>query len=245
MKFGILSDIHGNIWALQAVLEDADRREIDRFINLGDIFYGPLQPRETYDLLRTIDAVTILGNEDRLLYEPEVAPSATLTYTINQLGTEPIDWLRTLPATRCVADEVFACHGTPTSDHVYLLEDVSSGVPLVRQDNVIQQMLGNIDAPMILCGHSHIPRVVQLASGALVINPGSVGLPAYDDDLLNYHRMETYTALAAYAVVEKRSESWQVDLLKVPYDVALAVQQAEQQGRSDWAEWLATGRVAT
>ena len=59
LKFAILSDIHGNRWALAAVLEDAKRRGITRFINLGDILYGPLKPLETYDLLKTVDAVTI------------------------------------------------------------------------------------------------------------------------------------------------------------------------------------------
>lgn len=243
MKFGILSDIHGNVWALQAVLEDADRREIDRFINLGDIFYGPLQPRETYELLRTIDAITIQGNEDRLLYEPAHDPSPTLTYTVDQLGPEPIDWLRSLPATQWIAEEVFACHGTPTTDQVYLLEDVATGLPCVRPDAAIQQLLAEIHPPIVLCGHSHIPRVVQLTSGTLVINPGSVGLPAYDDDTPTYHRMETFTALASYAVLEKRSNRWQVDLLKVPYAVDLAADYARQQWRSDWAKWLSTGRV--
>jgi predicted phosphodiesterase len=64
LKFAVLSDIHGNLWALTAILKNAKRREITQFINLGDVLYGPLEPLETYNLLKTIDAITIQGNED-------------------------------------------------------------------------------------------------------------------------------------------------------------------------------------
>ena len=248
MKFAILSDIHGNLWALAAVLEDAKRRGITRFINLGDILYGPLQPLETYDLLKTVDVVTIQGNEDREVYEfydhqSEAHP--TLTYMLEELGEEPVEWLRSLPKTIVVAEAVFACHGVPSDDRIYLLEDVASGLPIVREDAVIAHHLEDVNYPVILCGHSHIARVVQLSSGQLIINPGSVGVPAYDDDVPNYHEMQNHSPLASYAVLEKQDSSWQVDLLKIPYDVDSAVEQAQRQGREDWAYWIKTGRVAT
>jgi predicted phosphodiesterase len=63
MKIGVLPDIHGNVWGLKAALDDAKRRAVERFINLGDILYGPLKPRDTFELLHTIDAVTIQGNK--------------------------------------------------------------------------------------------------------------------------------------------------------------------------------------
>ena len=69
MKIGGLSDIHGNVLALKAALADAKRRTAERFINLGDILYGPLKPRNTFELLQTIDAVTIQGNQDRDVYQ--------------------------------------------------------------------------------------------------------------------------------------------------------------------------------
>ena len=247
MKFGVLSDIHGNLWALTAILEDAQRRGIDRFINLGDILYGPLKPLETYTLLRTIDAITIQGNEDREVYEfahdlEESHP--ILTYMIEELGNEPIQWLQPLPKTTVIADEIFACHGIPTSDQVYPLEDVSAGLPTVKDNAAILEALEGISYPVILCGHSHIARVVQLSSGQLVMNPGSVGVPAYDDDAPTYHAMQNYSSLASYAVLEKQNGNWQVELLKIPYDVHWAVEQAQRQGRDDWAHWIKTGRVA-
>lgn len=246
MKFAILSDIHGNLWALSAVLEDAKRRGITQFINLGDVLYGPLKPLETYELLKSIEAVTIQGNEDRDVYEFDPnrdGTHPTLTYMLQELGEEPVEWLRSLPKTIVIAEEIFACHGIPTSDLIYLLEDVSSGLPTVRDEAAILHYLEGINHPIVLCGHSHIARVVQLSSGQLIINPGSVGVPAYDDDAPNYHVMQNYSPLASYAVLEKQSEAWQVELLKIPYDVHLAVEQAKRQGREDWAFWIETGRV--
>jgi putative phosphoesterase len=248
LKFAVLSDIHGNLWALTAVLEDAKRRGIDQFINLGDVLYGPLKPFETYTLLKTIDAITIQGNEDRDIYEFEPSRDEshpTLIYMLKELGEEPLQWLRSLPKTTVIAEEIFACHGVPTSDLVYLLEDVSIGSPLVKDEATILSHLDEISHPVILCGHSHIPRVVQLSSGQLIINPGSVGVPAYDDDVPSYHAMQNYSPLASYAVLEKQGDDWQVELLKIPYDIQSAVNQAQRQGREDWAYWIRTGRVVT
>ena len=247
MKLAVLSDIHGNLWALTAVIEDAKRRGIAQFINLGDVLYGPLKPFETYALLKTLNAITIQGNEDRDIYEFEPSPDEshpTLTYMLKELGEEPLQWLKSLPKTTVIAEEIFACHGIPTSDLVYLLEDISSGFPIVKDEATILSHLNEIKHPVILCGHSHIARVVQLSSGQLIINPGSVGVPAYDDDVPVHHAMQNYSPLASYAVLEKQGEVWQVELLKVPYDVQSAVDQAQRQGREDWAHWIKTGRVA-
>lgn len=247
MKIGALSDIHGNIWALKAVLDDAKRRGVERFINLGDILYGPLKPRDTFELLQTVDAVTIQGNQDRDIYQAtatRMEKNPTLAYVIDDLGSEPVDWLGSLPKTRTLTDEIFACHGSPRSDMVYLLEDVTRGFPIVKAEEAIQKELDGVGSPIILCGHTHISRVVQLSSGSLVINPGSVGVPAYDDDLPNYHAMQNYSPLASYAILEKREGGWRVDLLKTPYEHALAAEQARRQGRDDWARWIATGRAA-
>jgi predicted phosphodiesterase len=248
LKFALLSDIHGNLWALSAVLDDAKRRGITQFINLGDILYGPLKPLETYTLLKTLDVITIQGNEDRIVYEFDQSGGEThptLAYMLQELGKEPVEWLASLPQTTVIADEVFACHGTPSSDLVYLLEDVSSGLPTVREEAAILSHLEGINYPVILCGHSHIPRFVQLSSGQLIINPGSVGVPAYDDDVPNYHVMQNYSPFASYGVLEKQNDAWHFELLKIPYDVHAAIQQAQHQGREDWAYWVRTGRVAT
>jgi putative phosphoesterase len=247
MKFGVLSDIHGNVWALEAVLEDTRRRGVEKFVNLGDILYGPLKPKETFQLLQTLDAVTIQGNQDRDVYDADptqIEKNATLAYVLNELGADMVEWLQALPKTLTLADEIFLCHGSPGSDMVYLLENVTSGFPVVRSEEAIVSKLGGINSPLILCGHTHIPRVVQMSPGTVIVNPGSVGLPAYDDELPNYHAMQNYSPFASYAIIEKCGLDWHVEHLKIPYDYRFAAEQARQQGRDDWAQWIATGRVA-
>ena len=246
-SIAVLADIHANVWALDAVLRDAKQRGIQTFLNLGDILYGALKPRETYERLRNERiALTIRGNQDRQIYEAtanELAGNPTLAYVVEDLGPEPIQWMRELPPCAAFGDEIFLCHGTPSSDLVYLLEDVRHGHPVVRPESEIVQLIGAVRQPVILCGHTHIPRIVQLASGQIVVNPGSVGLPAYSDDQPVQHSMETHSPHASYAVLEKDMHGWSVSLRRVAYDHDLPARQAKALGRDDWARAIATGRT--
>ncbi len=70
---------------------------------------------------------------------------------------------------------------------------------------------------MIVCGHTHIPRLVRLANGQTIVNPGSVGVAAYSDDAPVPHAMENYSPDASYAILEKTA-GWDVTFRKVPYD---------------------------
>ncbi|MGO8484728.1 metallophosphoesterase, partial [Rhizobium leguminosarum] len=76
-------------------------------------------------------------------------------------------------------------------DNLYWLESVSpEGVVFLKTIEAIAALAEGIDLPMILCGHSHIPRAVRLSDGRLIVNTGSVGCPAYDDELPYYHKVE-------------------------------------------------------
>jgi diadenosine tetraphosphatase ApaH/serine/threonine PP2A family protein phosphatase len=138
------------------------------------------------------------------------------------------------------------CHGSPSSDTTYLLEDVSHGRPLVRPDSEIRRDLGDSARfPVVLCGHTHVPRLVQLgAAGPLILNPGSIGLPAYDDDTPIPHFMETFSPHASYAVLEKRSRGWSASFHRVPYDSTAAANRARELGRNDWAQGIQFGRMS-
>lgn len=246
MRLGIIADIHGNLPALEAVLVDAQRRGVPKFINLGDILYGPLWPRETYDLLHKVDAVTIQGNQDRDIYEAasrETIDHPTMQFVLDQLGEGEIGWLKSVPNVLEYSSRVYLCHGTPDSDREYLLEDISLGFPVVWPDAVLLGKLGGIGHSLVLCGHTHIPRIVQLSTGAIVLNPGSVGLPAYDDDTPSYHRMENHSPHASYAVVEDAPGGWQLEVIRVAYDYTAAADRARANGRNDWSRWLHTGRA--
>ncbi len=244
MRIGLLADIHGNVWALEAVLDDASRRRVDRWVDLGDVLYGPLAPRETFELLADLPAVTVRGNEDRVVFEAatgKIAGNATADFVRRACGPEIVSWLGRLPAAAEPYPGVYACHGAPGADEVYLLEDVSSGRPVVRVSPEILRLLGRVRAPLIACAHSHIRRAVRLPDGSLVVNPGSVGCPAYEDEVPVPHRMESGSPDATYAIVEMQGGTWTAEHIAVPYDFRRAVRRAAESGREDWARWL-TGR---
>lgn len=247
-RFAVLSDIHANLWALEAVLEDVHRRGLETILNLGDMLYGPLQPRATYDLLmREKVALAVQGNQDREIHQAtprELAANATLAHTVRELGEDPIAWLRQLPRTAELGSDVLLCHGTPASDSRYLLEDITSGRPHARAEEEIARDLAGVAHPVVLCGHSHIPRLVRLAGGQMIVNPGSVGLPAYADDAPLRHRMETCSPHASYAILRQGAAGWYVSFVRVPYDHEAAARQAAALGRHDWAHALRTGRTS-
>ncbi|MNY61103.1 Calcineurin-like phosphoesterase superfamily domain protein [compost metagenome] len=96
---------------------------------------------------------------------------------------------------------------------------------------------------LVACGHTHLPRVMRASNGIVVVNPGSVGLQAYDDDHPHPHNVETGSPDARYALVERHHGQWTCTLLTVPYDHAAMAALAAANGRPDWAHALATGRM--
>jgi len=189
MQLGILADIHGNSRALDAVLDDAKRRGIRQFVDLGDVLYGPMEPLRTFELLKTVDLIAgVSGNQDRFVrVTPMVKCGRKIRPSI--FSSTISDRSRSNGSERCRQPQwsgakIFLCHGSPLSDTTYLLEDVATGRPMVRPEAEIVRDLGDAARwPVILCGHTHVPRLIQLKNGPLILNPGSVGLPAYDDDL--------------------------------------------------------------
>jgi predicted phosphodiesterase len=243
-----VADIHGNRWALEAVLADARRRGAEQLLNLGDVLYGPLDPGGTAELLTCLGfpSTTVLGNEDRVLLEPEDAssPSATLRYSLDSLPRAALHWLGGVPKTAQVGDALLV-HGTPDADDQYLLEAVDAQGARPRRPEEVGGILSGIDATarLVLCGHSHLARCVQVPGGPLVVNPGSVGLPAYSDAVPFPHAMEAGSPLARYALLEPAGDRWRVDFVAVPYDSEGAAERAEGNGRPDWARALRTGWV--
>ena len=223
----IIADIHGNRWALEAVLQDIDRRGIQQIVNLGDHLTGPLDPASTANLLIERGMISILGNDDRVLFSPLEELSSSQRYAWEQLTEAHLNWLHSLPETAVVADELFLCHGD-LFDSPYLLEQVeSSGSVVLRSTREIEASVADIAQPVILLGHSHLPRTVYLPQGKLIINPGSVGLPAYT--------MESGSPHAKYAILSKTGNSWQVEHVLVPYDWEQVANIACHNHRPDWA----------
>ena len=256
-SFAAISDIHGNLPALEAVLADIAALGVARVVNLGDILSGPLWATATADRLIALNLPTIAGNHERqLLTLPRERMGASDAHTAHELQPRHRAWLAGLPATLRLDDEVFLCHGTPTSDLAYFLETVVPGFAgLGRGANGVRAAtlaeateragaaLRGVAHGLILCGHTHVPRLLRLADGRLVVNPGSVGLPGFDDDHGHPHVIENRAPHARYALLERGAAGWSVTLRAVAYDWEAAARRAERERRPDWAATLRTGFV--
>jgi predicted phosphodiesterase len=229
-RFALVADIHGNIRALDAVLADLDRRGVRTIFDLGDSLRGPLAPAATADRLIERGIPSVMGNDDRAMLAQSLRP-------------EHRAWISALPRTREPDPDVLLFHGTPDSDLIYLLEDVQPEGVRLRDAAGIRRLLGGTPHTLFACGHTHLPRTVWLDAGRLIVNPGSVGLPAYRSDQPWPHAMEAGSPHARYAVVTRAEADWQVEHIALPYDYAAASRAAAANGRPDWAERLLTGRA--
>ncbi len=244
MRIAAISDIHGNLGALEAVLADIGRRGVDLVVNLGDILSGPLFPAECANRLIPLGIPTIRGNHERqLLTLQENQMGESDRYTANCLSKDHLSWMAQLPESLWIQDDVLLVHGTPSSDVSYFVETVEASGVRQATPAEIQDRAGRTSAALILHGHTHIPRLFKLAGGPLIVNPGSVGLQAYQDDAPFPHKMEAGSPHARYAIVEKQNGSWSAELKAVLYDWEGAAAAAEQRRRPEWARALRSGRA--
>jgi predicted phosphodiesterase len=243
MRIAILGDIHGNFGALEAVLADIEGRDVEMTVNLGDVVSGPLQPRETADLLMALSIPTIRGNHERQLLTFAVEQMGESDrFAASQLGEEQRAWIAGFPETLAIED-VFLCHGTPGSDVNYFLDTVDETGCRPADLVEVEDRAGDCAASLIVCGHTHLPRMMRLGDGRVVLNPGSVGLQAYPAKWPYSHTMEAGSPHARYAVAERADGEWRIVPIEVVYDWDAAAKLAEAHGRADWAIGLRTGRV--
>ncbi len=245
MKFAAIADVHGNIAALEAVLADIAALGITDVVNLGDHVSGPLEAARTADLLMACGFPSIRGDQDRRLVELSGTRLALDRVDYNQLAPAHLDWMASLPETLVYRGEVLLCHGSPRDDAVYWLDRVTeNGAVIARPLAAVEAEAVGVEASLILCAHTHLPRVVRLSDGCLVVNPGSVGLPAYDGQKPVYHVVQTGTPDACYAVLERVERGWSVTLRHVPYDAGAMAALARRNGAELWARAVETGWFA-
>jgi predicted phosphodiesterase len=237
----VIADIHGNLPALEAVLARLDVISVDRLINLGDCASGPLWPAETVALLRSRAMSHVRGNHDRVLGadSPERL-GASDGYAWRALDPEGRAWLAGLPV-EAMVEGALCFHASPGDDEAYLMEEVYDGHLVPSPIPTIEQRLAGRSAPLMLCGHSHLPRAARLSSGAIVLNPGSVGNPAYNDTNPT-HVSESGMPHARFAVVTL-GEAIAIEHHLAVYDWERSARRAADNGRADWAHALRTGRA--
>jgi putative phosphoesterase len=190
---GLIYDVHGNLPALEAVLDDAS--DVDSWILGGDYALFGAWPAQTVDRLRELDAHWIRGNAERWTADPASAPEevrAAISWCAGMLGRDVVDELAGLPQSHTHGDALY-CHASPKSD-------VDSFMPEPADDE--DELLEDVVSTRIVFGHTHLPFARETESGILLVNPGSVGM-SFDGD-----------PRAAYAVVGSEG----VEHRRVEYD---------------------------
>jgi predicted phosphodiesterase len=241
MRIAILADIHGNVLALEAVLADLEHRKVDRFVNLGDCVSGPLWPREAAKLLRRLNWPTVRGNHDRWMTDwPPEKHYPSDAFALRALDSSQLAWLQALPPTLELGDGVFACHGRPDDDNAYLLENVEGARLVPARLTEVAERVCAVASRFVLCAHSHIPGAAT-SGDKIIINPGSVGLPAYEDPSPPAHVSESGSPAARYAILQLEGGQASFEHIAIPYDHLAAARRAEENQNPAWAHFLSTG----
>jgi predicted phosphodiesterase len=229
----VLSDIHGVLPALDAVLAEPALQQAERIVLTGDIAAGP-QPAQTLDRLMGLgDRVTwVRGNTDRELVElargADIDMPGIFGWAAGQLSPDQVDWLAGLPATVTLdvggfGDVVF-CHATPRDDKEIVVVDSR----LERWAEVLGDLPDQVMT--VVCGHTHMP-FARLANRRQIVNPGSVGMP--------YGRQGAHWALLGGGIVEMR---------RTPYDAGVACEQVTAQSSypevAAWADYFLHSRAS-
>jgi putative phosphoesterase len=220
VKLAIVSDIHGNLAALEAVLEDLGAVKPDLVVHGGDLVFNGPHPAECIDRIRELGWPGVMGNTDEALWTlPATLSESSLRMfkviagaTTSLLGAERVAWLKTLPLEWRDADGVALVHAAPG--------DMWKVVPPDASDAEVREIYGSLDAKLVAYGHIHRPYIRSLGAFTLA-NSGSVGMP-FDGD-----------RRAAYLLVE----DGRPEILRVGYNVRRYVVDLE---RSDYptSRWL-------
>ena len=218
MHIAVISDVHGNLEALDAVLADASG--VDAYWLLGDLVaHGP-RPAECVRRVRALPGVVaVRGNTDRytLTSPPDPVMVASIDWPRTALSVDDLAGLGGLPVEARPRAGVLMVHASPGRDDGPGLDPHTSDADLVPA-------FASADADLVLVGHTHHPDSRVLA-GKLVVNPGSVSLPRTSD------------ALTRYAILTSTGTGWSVEHRTVPYDRA-AVLADLAAGDHPSADWL-------
>jgi putative phosphoesterase len=219
MKIALISDIHSNLPALEAVLAHAHSQGVETFWCMGDLLHFNAYPQEVVKTIRKLDAVCIYGNIDcqvmdlkKLIEKKKEIPDdqQPLVWTYQQLTPKSRKYLADLPMTRRLklnGSRFLLVHGSPVAfdDPIY------SDTPDAR----LRELARMTKAEFIICGHTHKPFVREV-EGVTFINPGSVGKPIDGDPR------------ACYAIMKVKKDVVSIEPFRVSYDLAGMIQKMKE-----------------
>ncbi len=239
MRLAIISDIHGNLTALEAALADIRAERPDQIIFLGDIADRGPQPHEVVQCVQALNCPAVMGNTDDLLIHPpsaielnqqtEVPFWGMVQWCRAQLSDDDLAFMRSFQATLTIpldAGRTLLCyHGSPRSH----MDRIWASTP----DDDLKEMLGQTTAPIMIGGHTHLPLFRRLHE-QIILNPGSIGLaftPTPDGRELNNNRAE-------YLLLTAERGRLSVEFRQVVYALDHYMQTVQISGmpRQDW--WL-------
>jgi putative phosphoesterase len=237
MRIAFVSDIHGNFTAFEAVLADIKRQNIDQLICLGDtISLGP-QPAEVLEALREWNAVTIMGNHDQAILEPEKAAQFEITEHLipdliwgrDRLSEDNLEFILSFHSTHTIhfpnGIELLAFHGSPKSTTDLLLATTA-------QETLDDYFEGQ-SASVFIGGHSHI-QMHRRYGKKLILNSGSVG-NAFQF-AFTHGNPPSLLPWAEYAIVEQKDNFLHSDMRRVYFDIDALLAQVKSSGLpgTDW-----------
>jgi len=236
MRIAVITDIHSNINALEAVLKDLEGREADLTVCTGDLVGYCAFPNEAVNLIRKKNILTIMGNYDDAVGselmvcgcdypDPKDMENAgvSLDWTIDTTTAENKKYLRELPRELIMQFEnkrVRFVHGSPRKINEYLKESSREA----------EEVMTDFDEDILVCGHTHKPYY-KAYGGKLLVNAGSAGKP------------KTGNPKANYIILDITSDNNAVEILEVPYDFEKAAKAIEANGLpEEFAELIRTGK---
>jgi putative phosphoesterase len=170
VRVAAISDIHGNLPALAAVIADVE--DVDLIVVPGDTVSGPW-PAEVFDLVDRLEARVVRGNADRLVLERSDQYGPLTAWSADQLGDARLAVVASWPLTFEVEvpglGRVLVCHSTPTSDDPIYTR--------ITPDDELLATFAAVEADVVVCGHTHMQYDRRLPNGLRIVNPGSAGMP--------------------------------------------------------------------
>ncbi len=219
MRLAILSDIHGNLMALEAVLADVARQGVDAIWCLGDIAnLGPF-PAECIDRVHDACDVVIQGNHElyvlgqKLPDDWQTCPTFDcLRWTRRQLRPDQFDFIAHLPLRVDLPHETHpavAVHAAPI--------DQFTGISARHSDDEVAEAMAGLEPGLLFCGHTHI-AMLRRWSNSWIVNPGSVGMPIDG------------APGASYLIAERARGGWQFGMRRLTYDMDALMNAFDSRG---------------